>query len=569
VRSRLSTLNLLREDLWYVFLIESLTKKRQSMRFVAFQKNAIPHVMESIDATDVTLLPFPAAKMVMRSAASSQDGISDAQTVGSVSATSLRSPLLNGYAPRVLPLPSVPEGGELSLDMPQLNLYEHSRTGSGQHLADHYAAYHPQQQPYHDAYMYHPSLDAARQSSQDFSQFQGQYQQQFQSPHQHQQQPQPYPAMSASGYIYQLQQPPHSSSFHNNMQQGSNKSSQQELPRVASNIMLGTLLVSPTGLPHATSMNGDGALFLQGSKPNNGSFLMALPASDAVNSENAGSAGVQYVQYMPGTDGHGNGGMLLGQSMSQFYTHDNQDEQLAVHTLTNMQNIGMNQQQESTAGKSSSRRKSTAGGSKRKRSIASVMNECTISTEKQQIPIAAAVSPSSPAKTAPVMSTLPPLGRKQSNASACGMPPRRTGESACHLDRADSPLTEQDTPSGKRRGRKPSVVSIPNFFAVTAPGVTAMDPEQQWNDGAAPNGITAVDGRVTSATNRRFVCDVPGCFNAFINKGHLDRHKRMHTNTKPYVCPLEICGKRFTRCKPSHQKRFFQSRHHSFHSTTD
>ena len=57
-----------------------------------------------------------------------------------------------------------------------------------------------------------------------------------------------------------------------------------------------------------------------------------------------------------------------------------------------------------------------------------------------------------------------------------------------------------------------------------------------------------------SQPDREFVCAYPDCHTAFVNKGHLDRHMRMHTKEKPYACPLPICGKRFSR-RTSYRER--------------
>lgn len=49
--------------------------------------------------------------------------------------------------------------------------------------------------------------------------------------------------------------------------------------------------------------------------------------------------------------------------------------------------------------------------------------------------------------------------------------------------------------------------------------------------------------------NFRFFCDVEGCHAAFEHRGHLERHMRKHTQEKPFVCPLPICSRRFSRRK--------------------
>ncbi|KAJ7065507.1 hypothetical protein C8F01DRAFT_982779 [Mycena amicta] len=57
-----------------------------------------------------------------------------------------------------------------------------------------------------------------------------------------------------------------------------------------------------------------------------------------------------------------------------------------------------------------------------------------------------------------------------------------------------------------------------------------------------------VDGSVPTAEERPFVCPVDGCGKRFVRGEHLKRHVRsIHTHEKPHACPYEGCGKSFNR----------------------
>ena len=46
---------------------------------------------------------------------------------------------------------------------------------------------------------------------------------------------------------------------------------------------------------------------------------------------------------------------------------------------------------------------------------------------------------------------------------------------------------------------------------------------------------------------KKYRCTHSNCGAHFWNKGHLDRHMRIHSGEKPYPCPFEGCNKRFSR----------------------
>ncbi|KAI8087875.1 uncharacterized protein B0P05DRAFT_530492 [Gilbertella persicaria] len=44
---------------------------------------------------------------------------------------------------------------------------------------------------------------------------------------------------------------------------------------------------------------------------------------------------------------------------------------------------------------------------------------------------------------------------------------------------------------------------------------------------------------------KRHACTWLGCMKSFTRPSDMTRHYRIHTNDRPYQCPLEFCGKRF------------------------
>ncbi|KNC98177.1 uncharacterized protein SPPG_06581 [Spizellomyces punctatus DAOM BR117] len=53
--------------------------------------------------------------------------------------------------------------------------------------------------------------------------------------------------------------------------------------------------------------------------------------------------------------------------------------------------------------------------------------------------------------------------------------------------------------------------------------------------------------RASSLPRRRYVCEVEGCGKNFSTSGHLSRHRRLHTGSKPHACPIPTCSSRFSR----------------------
>jgi uncharacterized Zn-finger protein len=48
---------------------------------------------------------------------------------------------------------------------------------------------------------------------------------------------------------------------------------------------------------------------------------------------------------------------------------------------------------------------------------------------------------------------------------------------------------------------------------------------------------------------KKYICEVSGCHKTFSNRGHLQRHMRVHTGEKPFACTFPACNKRFSRSK--------------------
>lgn len=64
--------------------------------------------------------------------------------------------------------------------------------------------------------------------------------------------------------------------------------------------------------------------------------------------------------------------------------------------------------------------------------------------------------------------------------------------------------------------------------------------------GGSVGGAGADAGANTGASTkkgnreRRFKCDIEGCYKAFFRKGHRNKHRHTHSKTKPYVRPFCI-----------------------------
>jgi hypothetical protein len=50
-----------------------------------------------------------------------------------------------------------------------------------------------------------------------------------------------------------------------------------------------------------------------------------------------------------------------------------------------------------------------------------------------------------------------------------------------------------------------------------------------------------------SKPRKKWVCDGPSCNKRFVQKTHLDIHRRTHTGLKPYICTKDNCGLTFSQ----------------------
>jgi uncharacterized Zn-finger protein len=59
--------------------------------------------------------------------------------------------------------------------------------------------------------------------------------------------------------------------------------------------------------------------------------------------------------------------------------------------------------------------------------------------------------------------------------------------------------------------------------------------------------ISQTTNKVPTTSNkpRKYKCTHPGCNKAYTNSSHLKRHQRLHSDSRPEVCP--ICSERFAK----------------------
>ncbi|KJZ74183.1 hypothetical protein HIM_06414 [Hirsutella minnesotensis 3608] len=58
---------------------------------------------------------------------------------------------------------------------------------------------------------------------------------------------------------------------------------------------------------------------------------------------------------------------------------------------------------------------------------------------------------------------------------------------------------------------------------------------------------SSAPSRTETKPKKKWVCDGPNCNKRFVQKTHLDIHRRTHTGQKPYVCTKENCGLTFSQ----------------------
>ncbi|KIJ49155.1 hypothetical protein M422DRAFT_45090 [Sphaerobolus stellatus SS14] len=67
--------------------------------------------------------------------------------------------------------------------------------------------------------------------------------------------------------------------------------------------------------------------------------------------------------------------------------------------------------------------------------------------------------------------------------------------------------------------------------------------------------------------NRKFACNWPGCDKRFERQNALDTHMNIHTDAKPFVCPVVTCGKAFNVL--SNMRRHVQTTHREYQSGSE
>ncbi|KAM4056198.1 zinc-finger double domain-containing protein [Hirsutella rhossiliensis] len=59
--------------------------------------------------------------------------------------------------------------------------------------------------------------------------------------------------------------------------------------------------------------------------------------------------------------------------------------------------------------------------------------------------------------------------------------------------------------------------------------------------------VHSSNSRTEPKPKKKWVCDGPNCNKRFVQKTHLDIHRRTHTGQKPYVCTKDNCGLTFSQ----------------------
>ncbi|KAJ2968699.1 hypothetical protein NQ176_g9054 [Zarea fungicola] len=72
----------------------------------------------------------------------------------------------------------------------------------------------------------------------------------------------------------------------------------------------------------------------------------------------------------------------------------------------------------------------------------------------------------------------------------------------------------------------------------------ALTPRADQTEPSTPGSTATL---ADSKPKKKWVCDGPSCNKSFVQKTHLDIHRRTHTGAKPYVCNKENCGLTFSQ----------------------
>ncbi|PHH67795.1 hypothetical protein CDD80_519 [Ophiocordyceps camponoti-rufipedis] len=82
------------------------------------------------------------------------------------------------------------------------------------------------------------------------------------------------------------------------------------------------------------------------------------------------------------------------------------------------------------------------------------------------------------------------------------------------------------------RGQAPTPAQTPGSDSVSGPQSPVRPPSPS---------------RSQTKSKKKWVCDGPSCNKRFVQKTHLDIHRRTHTGLKPYVCTKDNCGLTFSQ----------------------
>ncbi|PHH81058.1 hypothetical protein CDD83_3653 [Cordyceps sp. RAO-2017] len=95
--------------------------------------------------------------------------------------------------------------------------------------------------------------------------------------------------------------------------------------------------------------------------------------------------------------------------------------------------------------------------------------------------------------------------------------------------------TKADREESSRGGQAPTPAQTPTAEPLSGP------------QSPASTVHPPTPGRTEPKPKKKWVCDGPSCNKRFVQKTHLDIHRRTHTGLKPYVCTKDNCGLTFSQ----------------------
>ncbi|KAK5993372.1 Transcription factor AZF1 [Cladobotryum mycophilum] len=75
----------------------------------------------------------------------------------------------------------------------------------------------------------------------------------------------------------------------------------------------------------------------------------------------------------------------------------------------------------------------------------------------------------------------------------------------------------------------------------------AQTPKSEPMEAQSPASTAGPSAPADGKPKKKWVCDGPSCNKSFVQKTHLDIHRRTHTGAKPYVCNKDNCGLTFSQ----------------------